>query len=186
VSFLISTAFEHDWCSIFIPTVDFASKSDRDEPSLTSERVTSRITRPNRQTSAQDARRPVRDVARRSALSTATCRADDDLARSAQIIFCSSCPLSDCPKAVTAKAALWHSTSGSSDLVDANTACRWIFSCVIANANSRLRQDDTGTGQQIQPIGASLGIVLLRSALQLPPLHSRSLSESLGPTRRRA
>ncbi len=135
---------------------------------------------------AQDGRRPVRDVARRSALSTATCRAADDVARSAPIIFCSSCPLSDCPKAVTAKAALWHSTSGSSDLVDANTACRWIFSCVIANANSRLRQADTGTGQQIQPIGASLGIALLRSALQLPPLHSRSLSQSRGPTRRPA
>ena len=48
--FLISTAFEHDWCSIFVPTDDFASGSDRDEPSLTSERVTSQITRPNRQT----------------------------------------------------------------------------------------------------------------------------------------
>ena len=48
--FLISTAFEHDWCSIFVPTVDFASGSDQDEPSLTSQRVTSRITRPNRQT----------------------------------------------------------------------------------------------------------------------------------------
>lgn len=39
-----------DWCSIFVPTVDFASGSDRDEPSLASEKVTSRITRPNRQT----------------------------------------------------------------------------------------------------------------------------------------
>jgi len=48
--FLISTKFEHDWCSIFIPTVDFASGSDPDEPSLASEKVTSRITRPNRQT----------------------------------------------------------------------------------------------------------------------------------------
>jgi AraC family ethanolamine operon transcriptional activator len=48
--FLISTKFEHDWCSIFVPTVDLASGSDRGEPSLASEKVTSRITRPNRQT----------------------------------------------------------------------------------------------------------------------------------------
>ena len=82
--------------------------------------------------------------------------------------------------------ALWHSTSGSSDLVDANTACRWIFSCVIANANSRVRQTGIGTGPQNRPTGASSGLALPRSALQLPPLHSRSLTQSLGPTRSRA
>jgi len=43
-----------------------------------------------------------------------------------------------------------------------------------------------GPGQQIQPIGASFGIALSRSTLQLPPLHSRSLSESLGSTQRPA
>jgi len=102
-------------------------------------------------------------------------RAADDLARPAQQIFCSSCPLSDCPKAVTAKAAVRGSALGSTDLVAANTACRWIFSCVIANANSRLRQTGTGTWEQIQPIGASFGIALSRSTLQLPPLHSRGL-----------
>ncbi len=51
--FLISTKFEHDWCSIFVPTVDIAGNGDRDEPSLASEKVISQITRPDRRTAGR-------------------------------------------------------------------------------------------------------------------------------------
>jgi AraC family ethanolamine operon transcriptional activator len=52
-AFLVSTKFEHDWCSIFVPTVDIAGNGDRDEASLASEKVISQITRPNRQTAGR-------------------------------------------------------------------------------------------------------------------------------------
>jgi hypothetical protein len=46
---------------------------------------------------------------------------------------------------------------------------------VIANANSRVRQTDREDGEQNHPIGASFGLALPRSTLQLPPLHSSGL-----------
>ena len=47
--FCISTKTEHDWCSIFVPTYKLACDNDLLEPSLGSEKMTCRVSRPNPQ-----------------------------------------------------------------------------------------------------------------------------------------
>lgn len=47
--FCISTKFEHDWCSIFVPSQKFARGGNLAEPSSGSEKMTCRVTRPNPQ-----------------------------------------------------------------------------------------------------------------------------------------
>ncbi len=47
--FCISTKTDHDWCSISIPTHRLADSSDLVEPSLGSEKMTSRVSYPNPQ-----------------------------------------------------------------------------------------------------------------------------------------
>jgi AraC family ethanolamine operon transcriptional activator len=48
--FCLTTRFEHDWCSVFVPTARFGRGGDLATPSPDSERMTRRVTRPNRQT----------------------------------------------------------------------------------------------------------------------------------------
>ena len=51
--FCISTKVAHDWCSVFVPTHQFARGGDLVEPSLGSEKMTCRVTRPNLQVANQ-------------------------------------------------------------------------------------------------------------------------------------
>jgi AraC family ethanolamine operon transcriptional activator len=51
--FHLSTRDAHDWCTIFVPTVLLARGGDHIEPSSGSERMTCRVTRPNRQIAKQ-------------------------------------------------------------------------------------------------------------------------------------
>ena len=51
--FCVSTKVAHDWCSVFVPTPTFARGGDLVEPSLGSEKMTCRVTRPNLQVANQ-------------------------------------------------------------------------------------------------------------------------------------
>jgi AraC family ethanolamine operon transcriptional activator len=51
--FCISTKVAHDWCSVFVPTHQFARGGDLGEPSSGSEKMTCRVTRPNLQVANQ-------------------------------------------------------------------------------------------------------------------------------------
>lgn len=52
-AFCVSTKYEHDWCSIFVPTHELVLGGDLAEPSSGSEKVICRVTRPNRQAANQ-------------------------------------------------------------------------------------------------------------------------------------
>jgi len=51
--FSLSTKFEHDWCTILVPSHKLARGSDLAEPSSGSEKMVCRVTRPNRQLANQ-------------------------------------------------------------------------------------------------------------------------------------
>jgi len=51
--FCVSTKVAHDWCSVFVPTHKFARGGALVEPSLGSEKMTCRVTRPNLQDANQ-------------------------------------------------------------------------------------------------------------------------------------
>jgi AraC family ethanolamine operon transcriptional activator len=51
--FCFTTKYEHDWCTIFVPSQIFACGGDLAEPSSGSEKMSCRVSRPNRQVANQ-------------------------------------------------------------------------------------------------------------------------------------